>query len=73
MMLIDGGEIICKSRDKLRIGEADSEMSTTAKTKMNLKKKNEERTFEDVTWSWSGYEVKAFDLTHPTVGFLTHF
>jgi len=38
---------------------------------MNLK--NEERTSEDVTWSWSGYEAKAFDLTHLAVCFLTHF
>ena len=61
-----------KSRDMFRIGEADSEMSNPAKTKINIKK-NEERNSEDVTWSWSGYEVKAFDLTHPTVRFLTHF
>lgn len=42
MMLTDGGEVMRKSRNMLRIGEADSEMSTPAKTKMNLKEMKKE-------------------------------
>jgi len=39
--VIGGEEIMRKSRDMLRTGEADSEMSVQAKTKINLKKKKE--------------------------------
>lgn len=42
MMLIVGREIVRKSRDMLRIGEAGSEMSNPAKTKMNIKKTKKE-------------------------------
>jgi hypothetical protein len=49
MTLIDGGEIMRKSRDMLRIGKADSEVSIQTKTKMNYK--DEEITSKDVTWS----------------------
>jgi hypothetical protein len=52
MTLIGGGEIRRKSRDVLRISEADSEMSIQAKTKMNLKKrrKNFRRCNMDLVW-----------------------
>jgi hypothetical protein len=37
MTFIGGGEIMRKSKDMSRIGEADSEMCIEAKTKMNIK------------------------------------